>query len=242
MFERLIQQGYQVIALHHASAILTMDMPEAIEDIQNVCLDLQLPVLEMVKGGGGEAAITQRIRHTFHEKYGWKKHNYEIKKIIDGIEKEAITHEVDHIKVFKNGTIAIEVEWNNKDPFFDRDLENFKTLHAEGVISVGIIITRGASLQNNLKSIIERFAEQNGITELDDLIPYYKITDRQRDNINKATLSTGSFVKGWANSFVSDKYGESTTHWRKLTERVDRGVGNPCPMVLIGLPDAIVVF
>lgn len=42
--------------------------------------------------------------------------------------------------------LALEIEWNNKDPFFDRDLENFKRLHAEGAISVGVLITRGASL------------------------------------------------------------------------------------------------
>ena len=42
--------------------------------------------------------------------------------------------------------------------------------------------------------------------------------------------------------FVSDKFGEATTHWRKLDDRVHRGVGNPCPLVLIGLPDSIVTF
>ena len=27
-----------------------------------------------------------------------------------------------------NKLIALEIEWNNKDPFFDRDLENFKAV------------------------------------------------------------------------------------------------------------------
>src|SRR5262249_14440838 len=36
---------------------------------------------------------------------------------------------------FPAGTIALEIEWNNKDPFFDRDLENFKRLHSDGAIS-----------------------------------------------------------------------------------------------------------
>jgi hypothetical protein len=34
----------------------------------------------------------------------------------------------------------------------------------------------------------------------------------------------------------------ATTHWSKLQERVQRGVGNPCPLVLIGLPSSIVTF
>jgi hypothetical protein len=47
---------------------------------------------------------------------------------------------------------AVEIEWNNKDPFYDRDLGNFSRLHLLGAISLGIIITRSASLQKALKA------------------------------------------------------------------------------------------
>ena len=33
------------------------------------------------------------------------------------------THKID---CFKN-RVALEIEWNNKDPFYDRDLNNFRT-------------------------------------------------------------------------------------------------------------------
>ncbi len=39
------------------------------------------------------------------------------------------------------------MEWNNKDPFFDRDLLNFMALHREGALAVGVIVTRGPELQ-----------------------------------------------------------------------------------------------
>jgi len=51
-----------------------------------------------------------------------------------------------------------------------------------------------------------------------------------------------TFREAFVDKFVSDKFGEATTHWRKLEDRVHRGVGNPCPLVLIGLPDSIVTF
>jgi hypothetical protein len=51
-----------------------------------------------------------------------------------------------------------------------------------------------------------------------------------------------TFQEAFVDRFVSDKFGESTTHWRKLEDRVRRGVGNPCPLLLIGLPDSIVTF
>jgi len=46
--------------------------------------------------------------------------------------------------------IAVEMEWNNKDPFFHRDLNNFSSPHNEGVIAVGVIVTRGPALQARL--------------------------------------------------------------------------------------------
>lgn len=39
---------------------------------------------------------------------------------------------------------------------------------------------------------------------------------------------------------TAGKYGESTTHWKKLIDRLERGVGNPCPLLLIGLPASCV--
>ena len=51
-----------------------------------------------------------------------------------------------------------------------------------------------------------------------------------------------TFAEAWSGAFVQDKYGAATTHWQKLADRVNRGVGNPCPLLLIGLPDSIVTF
>ncbi len=50
------------------------------------------------------------------------------------------------------------------------------------------------------------------------------------------------FRDAWADQFVSDKFGMATTHWSKLQDRVQRGVGNLCPLVLVGLPSTIVTF
>jgi hypothetical protein len=51
-----------------------------------------------------------------------------------------------------------------------------------------------------------------------------------------------TFREAFTDKFVADKFGEATTHWRKLEDRVHRGVGNPCPLLLIGLPESIVTF
>ena len=43
--------------------------------------------------------------------------------------------------------MAVELEWNNKDPFFDRDLNNFRLLFDLRAIDVGVILTRATELQ-----------------------------------------------------------------------------------------------
>ena len=178
---------------------------------------------------------------------GWKKGRFTIAKQINGVEKESITHEVDHVRSVDNGTVlALEIEWNNKDPFFDRDLENFKRLHAEGAISAGILVTRGAALQSKLRELVRRFAELRAIDAFVDLEKYgVEPTRRQRTEVEKRTKRKRqplSFRDAWTEHFVSDKFGTATTHWTKLADRISRGVGNPCPLLAIGLPESIVTF
>lgn len=230
-------RGFEIEFLSHALSILSVDFPAALSEIEAVLADASVSVGEIVGSGGGEAASTQRMRRALAAR-GWAKKNFIIRKIVDGVEREATSHQIDHVKKFENGTLALEIEWNNKDPFFDRDLENFKRLHGEGAISVGIIVTRGASLQNALRPAILRFAVDHQIRTFDDLATLGIIpTARQRREIERRAAAGRSFGDAWASHFVSDKFGESTTHWRKLQDRVRRGVGNPCPLLLIGLSD-----
>lgn len=242
MFEEAKQKRFQVLTLHHAEAILQHDMPEAAQELEEALLSIEIPAEELIKGGGGEGEATQRLRRKLSQELGWKKHKFEIQKIVDGKLKESISHEIDHVKKFMTGTFALEIEWNNKDPFYDRDLENFKRLHADGVISIGAIITRGESLQDSLIRIVSEFAIKNGVDDVEKVRQFYSPTARQVRNIERATSSKGSFEKGWAHAFVSDKFGKATTHWKKLEDRVHRGVGNPCPLVLIGIPADVITI
>ena len=153
MFERLREQGFEIAFASHAAAILSTDFPRIVEALEETLLAVRLPITEIIGSGGGEAQVTQRLRRGFND-LGWRKRNIEMKKIVDGVERESISHEIDHFFVTSEGNFALEIEWNNKDPFFDRDLENFKRLHAEGVIGVASIITRGPALQADRKSVV----------------------------------------------------------------------------------------
>jgi hypothetical protein len=241
MLEGLVEKGFQVAFRSHARAILAVDFPEATAQLESVLTAATIPIEEIVGSGGGETKGTQRLRRSLHAR-AWRKHKFVVGRTIDGVEREAVSHEIDHIARFEAGTLALEIEWNNKDPFFDRDLENFKRLHAEGAISVGILVTRGVSLQDGMRALVRRFAEERQIGTVADLARLgLRPTRRQLDDYARRG-GGASFARAWSDSFVQDKFGAATTHWRKLEDRVQRGVGNPCPLLLIGLPAAIVTF
>jgi hypothetical protein len=250
MFEQLIASGFQVEFHSHAEAILRGDFPQVERELEDVLLAATIPIEEIIAGGGGEAKGTQRLRRGLQAK-GWETVTFTVEKRINGLPREAVSHKMDHVKRFDlpngaSGTIAMEIEWNNKDPFYDRDLENFKRLHADGAISVGIIVTRGRSLHDNMRSMVGKFFDQRQIQTFEDLERWgYNPTTSQRKAIRSRVERSKdplTFREAFVSKFVSDKFGEATTHWRKLEDRVHRGVGNPCPLVLIGLPDSIVSF
>ncbi|RWC28043.1 MAG: restriction endonuclease [Mesorhizobium sp.] len=250
LFDRLSEKGFQVEFHSHAEAILSADFPQAVSELEGVLLAASIPIEEIIAGGGGETKNTQRLRRGLVAA-GWLTTTFTIEKVINGIAKEAISHKMDHVRHLpqRNGSdavVALEIEWNNKDPFFDRDLENFKRLHAEGAISVGIIVTRGRSLHDNMLDLVLQFFDERQIQSFDDLLRWgYDPTARQRAAIMKRierSKNPVTFREAFSNKFVADKFGEATTHWRKLDDRISRGVGNPCPIVTIGLPDSIVSF
>lgn len=241
MFERLRDIGFEVEFTSHAEAIILHDFPDLIGELEGALEKTTIPMTEIIGGGGGEAKVTQRLRRSLAA-MEWTKHNFQLKKTVDGVAKESISHEIDHVRRSPKGVFALEIEWNNKDPFFDRDIENFKRLHAEGAISVGAIVTRGSVMQVEMRERVERFALERSINSYGDLEKYDagSPTRPQRKQID-AEISRGApFHKAWARKFTSDKFGMATTHWSKLQDRVHRGVGNPCPLVLIGLPPTII--
>lgn len=246
MFETLIDRGFQVEFQSHAKAILASDFPTAASELESALLDTTIPIEEIIAGGGGEAKGTQRLRRALAAR-GWVKTIFIVEKRINNIPRESQSHEVDHVRTFDASTrVALEIEWNNKDPFYDRDLENFKRLHADGAISVGVVVTRGRSLHEGMRDLIRRFLDERGIEQLEHLKQWhYDPTARQRAAINARMAKARnplSFREAFTETFVSDKFGEATTHWRKLEDRIQRGVGNPCPLLLIGLPASIVTF
>lgn len=118
--------------------------------------------------GGRKSVIAQRM-DDFLVKRQWKETKFATKIVVDKDERDSPTHKVDCFK----GRVGLEIEWNNKDPFFDRDLNNFRLLFDLRVIDVGVIITRASHLQKIFKSLGKKVADKYGAstTHMDKLLP-----------------------------------------------------------------------
>jgi hypothetical protein len=141
-------ERYHVKEWRNAAGVLSTSCPEEWQDVQDVLRSFRLLKSEVLVGGGNRSLISRRIDNAFYAK-GWAEKGFATLIKVDDNRFDSPTHAVDCLK---NGA-AVEMEWNNKDPFFDRDLNNFRLLFELRAIQVGIIITRSWELQTIFKSL-----------------------------------------------------------------------------------------
>lgn len=165
-FSQKILKKFEIYEWKHACAILKNDYPAEWSDINELLEAFQLKKEWITVGGGSKSELAVWVDH-FLGKRGWKEKQFKTAVEVDGRRMESPTHKVDCYK----HQIALELEWNNKDPFFDRDLNNFRLLFDLRAISVGIILTRCDELQEIFKKLGRGASYGNSTTHINKLIP-----------------------------------------------------------------------
>lgn len=163
---RFIVDHYECHEWKHASAILTQDFPSEWDDLLAVLTAFRLRKSWISKGGGNKSLLSAFV-DSFLGQRGWVEKQFQTAIEVDGARLASPTHKVD---CFKNG-VALEIEWNNKDPFFDRDLNNFRLLFDLRAVSVGIILTRADELQDIFNHLGRGSSFGNSTTHMSKLLP-----------------------------------------------------------------------
>jgi hypothetical protein len=166
LFSDFIRNNYEIHEWKHATTILKGDFRTEWDDLIAVLTEFRLKKSWITIGGGSKSLVADYL-DTNLGKRGWVEKGFDTKVIVDNIESASPTHKVD---CYKN-KIAMEIEWNNKDPFFDRDLNNFRLLFDLRAISVGIIITRCDELQNIFKELGRGASYGASTTHMGKLLP-----------------------------------------------------------------------
>jgi hypothetical protein len=161
-----LRQLYHVREWRNAAGVLATACPAEWAEIQEVLRAFRLLRSEVQAAGGSKSPIAKGIDREFVAR-GWVEKQFRTAIQIDDETFISPTHKVDCYK----GRVALELEWNNKDPFFDRDLNNFRLLFDLRAIDVGVIVTRASELQAIFKSLGKGSSYGNSTTHHEKLWP-----------------------------------------------------------------------
>lgn len=157
---------YSVFEWNHAASILCCDFPSEFQEIIDILRNFELKRSSILTKGGRKSPIASAIDSQFYN-LGWEEKLFNIHIDVDNNPIYIPTHKVD---CFKN-RVGVEMEWNNKDPFYDRDLNNFRLLFELRTLSVGVIITRCSELQEIFNDLGKGESYGTSTTHMNKLIP-----------------------------------------------------------------------
>lgn len=226
---------YDVFSYRHAAAILATSYPEQLREIEAALLAFRITTRDIGLPGGNESDMpkkfSRRLRpsdwvetriqgdllvrlHEYSEEFLENgktrkvalpaREAQQIENFIDG-------HKIDYVK----GRVAFDMEWNSKDQTFDRDLYALRTFHECGLISAGILVTRGASLN-----------------------PVFDVVQQLKKNGEPEFYEKGS--RAGQPKPVKAKYGASTTWMGKLLYRLNAGRHGGCPVLVFGITPRLI--
>ncbi len=258
--EKLRDAAWEIQSINFADVIVREEFSKELDELADILLASSFTIEDsIIKRGGGLADQTQELTVSLNNK-GWWKNNITISNTIefqnefDPIVSSSTSHEIDHLK--KNDAdqvIALEIEWNNKDEFFDRDFQSIRRLYELNVIDLGVIITRGQNLEDELLPMISQFFESWKIDCLDDFgkLHAHFINDQGTDKFSFPTNAQAQAIRKAANNpeksfaqvsaevFKANKFGGTTTNWRQLQKRIDRRDAGRTPILCLGMPSSL---
>lgn len=221
-----IREKYEVYSYRSAAVILSDSRPEEFGDLLDALRKFSITKSMIRTAGGNESEIPKILSPMLRPK-GWhetvirgdlkvsllwkefkgqtKAGKAQFKPMSREILRERYLdgHKIDFVK----GKTAFDLEWNSKDQTFDRDLYAFSAFAQTGVIDVGVLVTRGASLTPVLRALGPAL-KKDGSVEL---------------------------KSGGVERQTHEKYGASTTWMGKLLYRLNAGRNGACPVLALGI-------
>ena len=171
LLPEIVQKKFEIHSYRNALSILKSGFPVQFEQIV-VALENFHITTDMIRKPGGSKGLIARYVDTLFPEPEWTEtrisadlmvrlqradksgdilREYTRKGFLDG-------HRID----FVSGKVAMDLEWNSKDQTYDRDLYAFSAFYDAGAIDVGIILTRGSSLDNSFFRSLGKVLNKDG--------------------------------------------------------------------------------
>lgn len=181
LFPSAILQKYEIFSYRNAAGILKSSFPEHLEEIVRILADFEITRRMIRTPGGSKSDIARYVDTLFSD--GW--HETRISadlhvKLLHAKKKDEVIsqytrqgfldgHRIDFVK----GKVALDLEWNSKDQTYDRDLYAFSAFYEAGAIDVGIILTRGTSMNNGFFRSLGKVLNKDGSEGTEEVFRKY---------------------------------------------------------------------
>lgn len=172
VFSEELRQKFEIYSYRNAATILANSFPEHLDNLLKALNLFEISKQMIRTPGGSKGPIAKYVDTLFTEIQGWREARISADlhvKLLHAKQKDRIISEYiregfldGHRIDFLNGKIALDFEWNSKDQTYDRDLYAFSAFYEAGAIDLGIIITRGSSMDTHFFRSLGKVLKKDG--------------------------------------------------------------------------------
>ena len=173
-----LRTKFEIFSYRNAASILNGSFPEQFAEILGVMDALSISKTMIRTPGGSKGPIASYVDTLFGDHWEETRisadlhvrltHAKQKDRILSQYVREGFLdgHRID----FVSGKVALDLEWNSKDQTYDRDLYAFSAFYEAGAIDVGVILTRGSSLDNAFFRSLGKVLRKDGSDGSEDVV------------------------------------------------------------------------
>lgn len=181
IFPEDIRQKFELFSYRNAAAILKSSFPEHYDELLGILRNFSISRTMIRTPGGSKSEIAKYVDDLFDD--SWQEtrisadlhvkliHANQSTRVLSEYTQEGYLdgHRIDFVK----DKVALDLEWNSKDQTYDRDLYAFSAFYEAGAIDVGIILTRGSSLDNTFFRSLGKVLKKDGTDGTEEVYKKY---------------------------------------------------------------------
>lgn len=171
VFNPELLEKFEIYSYRSAANVLAHSFPKQFSELISALEKFEITKTMIRTPGGNKGPIASYV-DTLFSTDNWAETRISADlnvKLIHATQKDKILrsytrqgfldgHRID----FVSDKVALDLEWNSKDQTYDRDLYAFSAFHEAGAIDVGIILTRGASLDSKFFRSLGKVLKKDG--------------------------------------------------------------------------------
>ena len=170
IFSEDLRNKFEIFSYRSAASVLAHNFPTQFSQIIEALEEFEITEEMIRTPGGSKGPIAKYVDDLFPDEWVETRISADLRvKLLHAKKKNEILREYTregyldgHRIDFVSDKVALDLEWNSKDQTYDRDLYAFSAFHEAGAIDVGVILTRGSSLNNKFFRDLGKVLNKNG--------------------------------------------------------------------------------